>query len=701
MILKVAQVTNFRSIVDSGPVSIEDGVTVLIGKNEQGKTNFLKALQSFNPDVAYKPGDLPNHLRPELEESPKEEIRVLNLVFELEPSDRVELQQIVDDISSLSSIRVNKWFDGSYSYYVIDTNGNEEPLSLSKPDASDDTAKIVDSATALQEKLLPHAARVPEFAQNNEKVGQIVKNVTDTDLQDLAQIPDIVKSFSTAMKGLPSQDEAIKQDISVSIKEMDAAVVRIRKIANLDQESTLWEFIPRFVFHSARLDTIPNEVVVSEFIGNPNVVSRGMHNLCRAAGLSIQKIKELSAASDTSQVEAYEDHYKGTISGGLNEFWTQEKYQVHFRIETNRLSVSISDGTYSPRIAPSDRSEGFQWYLSFYTSILNEVSGGKSVIFLLDNPGLELHVDGQRDIKQFLEVKVSGDGQVIYVTHSPALVDSFNLAQVRSVTLHEENAGTKIESKFVKEGDDLDLLEPVRTAIGASLVSSLIFNDFNILVEGSADKAIVEGAIKLLMPDLRDRVLVNGSISESRDGFLAVFYSRTKLPFIVLLDADSSGRSIASQLNAHGIDETHILPLSEVFKKRGHDFALEDVISRDFYHQAVMETYPGKPVDKPEESDRMISNVYTELYRTEYGIGFSKRRVAEKVKQLLLKGKGDKPTLANLTKILKSTRQRLESQVSPDSGGKGAGQKVSEARADDAEPPDETNEATSEEKSSD
>jgi predicted ATP-dependent endonuclease of OLD family len=48
-------------------------------------------------------------------------------------------------------------------------------------------------------------------------------------------------------------------------------------------------------------------------------------------------------------------------------------------------------------------------------------------VLLLDNPGLELHLDGQRDIKRFLEEKVSLDSQVVYVTHSPAMVDSFNL----------------------------------------------------------------------------------------------------------------------------------------------------------------------------------------------------------------------------------------------------------------------------------
>jgi predicted ATP-dependent endonuclease of OLD family len=41
--MKLAQVRiqNFPSIVDSGEVPIDEHVTVIVGKNEQGKTNFF------------------------------------------------------------------------------------------------------------------------------------------------------------------------------------------------------------------------------------------------------------------------------------------------------------------------------------------------------------------------------------------------------------------------------------------------------------------------------------------------------------------------------------------------------------------------------------------------------------------------------------------------------------------------------------
>jgi hypothetical protein len=87
--------------------------------------------------------------------------------------------------------------------------------------------------------------------------------------------------------------------------------------------------------------------------------------------------------------------------------------------------------------------------IAIYATLLNDIGVSNQTVLLLDNPGLdlELHLDGQRDIKRFLEEKVALDSQVIYVTHSPAMIDPFNLRQVRTVDLQPNQQGT-IVRKF-------------------------------------------------------------------------------------------------------------------------------------------------------------------------------------------------------------------------------------------------------------
>ena len=183
---------------------------------------------------------------------------------------------------------------------------------------------------------------------------------------------------------------------------MESLKSELQELLETDPALDYQKLFPHFVLHSTIIDKIPNGVNISDFIKDPEGTSEGMSNLCKVAGLSIQMLQELAAATENQRRETYEDHYRASISGGINEFWTQERYTVHFRIEKERLSVSISDNTYGYRIAPSDRSDGFQWYLSFYSALLSEVSATTDpLVLLLDNPGLELHADGQRDIKRF------------------------------------------------------------------------------------------------------------------------------------------------------------------------------------------------------------------------------------------------------------------------------------------------------------
>ena len=318
---------------------------------------------------------------------------------------------------------------------------------------------------------------------------------------------------------------------------------------------------------------------------------------------------------------------------------------------------------HTQRIPPSDRSEGFQWYLSFYSTLLNDVGASNQPILLLDNPGLELHLDGQRDIKRFLEERVALTSQVIYVTHSPAMIDAFNLRQVRTVELRGNQTGTKIDNFVVGSGEKVDLLEPVRAAIGMSLVTSLVLNEWNILVEGAADKPIVEGIFVRHYKELREKILVNGSLSESKDAFLARFYDRTGLPYIVLLDADSGGRDLLKELKSIGIPVDKILQLENVFTGRGNDFAMEDILSADFYHKAVQAAYPSHPVDLPPASAKKRATRYEEAFRAAHNIGFNKKRVAESARKLLESGSEDEETKNNLGALSGALVESFKRQI--------------------------------------
>ncbi|MDE2763636.1 MAG: AAA family ATPase, partial [Gemmatimonadota bacterium] len=100
MILQKVQVTNFRSVDDSGEFDV-NSVTCLVGKNEAGKSAILLALAALNPNKATpvtldKERDFP---RRHLVHYPKihgnQDAVVVRTVWQL---DECETQVIADDV---------------------------------------------------------------------------------------------------------------------------------------------------------------------------------------------------------------------------------------------------------------------------------------------------------------------------------------------------------------------------------------------------------------------------------------------------------------------------------------------------------------------------------------------------------------------------------------------------------------------------
>jgi predicted ATP-dependent endonuclease of OLD family len=318
MKLKKVHIQNFRSIVDSGVVDIEEGVTVIIGKNEQGKTTLLKGIRAFNEDQTYTPNDLPNHLRPSLEDKRKSEIPVTTLWFELDSKDRAALSD-VEGLDKASELGCRKSFDNGYKFFLTDEHGKEKALQFSPPDVSNLREKIKKILADLRTKFEAHYARVPTFALNTDRASQLFTSFENSKFSDLTAIDNGFKTFAASIKNLTAQDESITDDITNAIKELDVIREEFQPLFKHDRFRRLWSLIPIFVLHSTTADQIPNEVNIADFLRDPEGTSRGMAKLCKAAGLDVQKIKELATTSETEQRQAYEDHYQGHISGGLNE----------------------------------------------------------------------------------------------------------------------------------------------------------------------------------------------------------------------------------------------------------------------------------------------------------------------------------------------------------------------------------------------
>jgi len=101
MLLKKAVVKVFRSITDSGEVSIDPCVTVLVGQNESGKTAFLQALYRAEPVDKVTNFDV-------TEDYPRKSLTAYQKKHETHPDQVVEL---IYSLEANEIAEVNKFFE--------------------------------------------------------------------------------------------------------------------------------------------------------------------------------------------------------------------------------------------------------------------------------------------------------------------------------------------------------------------------------------------------------------------------------------------------------------------------------------------------------------------------------------------------------------------------------------------------------------
>ena len=150
------------------------------------------------------------------------------------------------------------------------------------------------------------------------------------------------------------------------------------------------------------------------------------------------------------------------------------EHVLDIRVKNKRSGVSLPLG---------NRSKGFNWFFSFLVWFKKiQESKDNTYILLLDEPGLNLHAKAQNDLLQFL-TDLSANYQIIYTTHSPFMIETSKLNQIRTVVEHDNGAHI---SESVQEKDP-NTLFPLQAALGYDLAQNLFVSPKNLIVEGIAD----------------------------------------------------------------------------------------------------------------------------------------------------------------------------------------------------------------------
>lgn len=253
------------------------------------------------------------------------------------------------------------------------------------------------------------------------------------------------------------------------------------------------------------------------------------------------------------------------LSVNLNfpNYWVQDRnFCLKVMARDYDLVFTITDRT-GTEYSFDERSQGLRYFLSYYIRYRShEPHSSKSEILLMDEPDAYLSSQAQQDLLKIFDLFANPEIgshliqpiQVVYVTHSPFLIDKNHSERIRVLQKGNEDEGTRVVKDAARNH-----YEPLRSSIGAYVGETTFIGNCNLMVEGLSDQILIAGATTYLRaretPNLDtldlNQITIVPSGSASHIPYL-VYLARGRdveqPAVIVLLDSDKSGTDAKRQL---------------------------------------------------------------------------------------------------------------------------------------------------------
>jgi hypothetical protein len=602
MQLRKARVTNFKIVEDSNEFTV-DRVTCLIGKNESGKTALLDALYRLNPYDA----DAVEYNR--IEEYPRRylleyderhggrEACVALTTWELDDTDVTAIEKVLGP-GTLGSreVQVYKRYRDKGTVWVI----------------SVDEARVIDH-------IIDAAGLYPEEAERARRYRTVA---------------ELRKYLHTKIA-------------AASISERETrALERIQRFRDQDPKKAAVSALrlPAFLYFSdydLMSGTVALEDLLHRKTNSPSHLLAGEKVFLAFLNFVGTSLEEIGSIERFESLKARLEAASNKITHDMFEYWSQNRsLRVLFSLDAAQpadppplnhgriLHTRIYNPLHEVSVNFDDRSRGFVWFFSFLV-LFSQVrkSYGKDVIILLDEPGLSLHAKAQADLLRYIDERLKRDYQVIYTTHSPFMVDSKSLSNVRTVEdVIVDGGSDRVQMLGSKVSDfvcttDRDTIFPLKGALGYEISKRLSVAEYSLIVRSPSDLLYLTGFSEALKNRGRTHLNPRWTVcpvggADNIAAFASLFGSNN-LKVAVLVDYGMEERNSAAELRTCKLlRDGCVLTLPLYVNKPEAD--VEDIIGWRNYLTLVNKAYGlvGTTELKDEEqAEERVARVVEERFR--------------------------------------------------------------------------------------
>jgi predicted ATP-dependent endonuclease of OLD family len=524
MELTSVHIRNFRSI-DDCTLTFDPKCRVLVGINEAGKTNIIKALSLMDEAARIDPRDK----REFKDNEPIDQTAFVDFYFKLNSGQKEAI---------LKSIK---------SKFLSDNL--DIPLLVSNNDYLD-LATIINKHTQL---------RYRANLNTRKKAYSVKLNLDDPTVQTDWQKPgptlstDIFKSYYQPTLS-PNEYTAINTSQYTNIPKEYFEALEVSEIIK-----TINSALPNFtnemphciMWNYDEKNLLPSQISLSQFSQNPEVCVP-LRNMFLLAG--IQDIPKTIAEYQQRPlgIRNLLDRVSNAASEHLHKVWKEYKgIQILLTLNGDAVETAIKDKYKLYDL--SRRSDGFKRFISFILLISMQAKSNtlSNTLLLYDEPEISLHPAGCRHLRDEL-IRISTNNHVVYSTHSIFMIDQ-NMTN-RHYIVEKKNETTTI--KEVNESNITDE-EVLYNALNYSIFENL--KKDNVIFEGWRDKHLFKIATSKLPTNLKSKkdILENLGYCHSKGvkniAQITAMLELGKRNYLIITDSDKAAVEKQSEFQGEGV----------------------------------------------------------------------------------------------------------------------------------------------------
>lgn len=447
MRIKSVRIQNFKSFAeDNNRIDLED-INTIVGKNESGKSNLIQAIGKL---------DLTG----------------------------------INDINYFKNSNKNTMKKPSISV-VLSPYKSEKNIYKSKKET---TIYIYDQYDIkIDGGLSEMISNNQEFQSNREKLKDLNKGIYFNDENRRKQFAKIINMINNA-----------EHEVFINYTYIDNIISNLENNSNYEEFTQCFRECVKYLrdTHSlfpqlVLLDNIELKTKYTRKYLEDNTQSKKMlKNLLKAIGVEYENLMRYWRLSKDDDKFNFVEEFNNKLDiliQEFNKFYKQESVKFKVNFDTESLNFVVK--TNNKYLDLSERSNGLKWYLNMYIQLLAKTKKYdiENYIVLLDEPGVYLHVNAQKEILKLFEDFTSKDNQIIYTTQLPTMIYQDDLYRTRIIIKDElgnSNIGNRYYSLPHKMGSKKETITPILNAIGMNMGYSFSAMDnkkINIVTEGISD----------------------------------------------------------------------------------------------------------------------------------------------------------------------------------------------------------------------